>query len=93
MSRVTKSSVEIAAPRRKRRPGRTKSLGVFVAGRDVVLGHKVERTEIVSDAELSRKLAWRQGQLIYSRPASGRRHQPDIGRYSGHRDRTRRSRA
>jgi transmembrane sensor len=31
-----------------------------------VFGQKVERAEVVSDAELSRKLAWRQGQLIYS---------------------------
>lgn len=64
--RVTKGSVEIAAPRRRGGADGPKSLGVFVAGRDVVLGHKVERTEVVSDAELSRKLAWRQGQLIYS---------------------------
>lgn len=62
--RVTKGSVEIAAPRHK---GKTsKSLGVVVAGHDVVFGQKIERAETVSDAELSRKLAWRQGQLIYS---------------------------
>jgi transmembrane sensor len=80
--RVTKGSVEIAAsaPEGKGSDG-TKSLGVVVAGRDVVFGQKIERAEVVSDAELSRKLAWRQGQLIYS-------GQPladvlaDIGRYS-----------
>ena len=64
--RVTKGSVEIAAPARRGGADGPKSLGVLVAGRDVVFGRKVERTELVSDAELSRKLAWRQGQLIYS---------------------------
>lgn len=65
--RVTKGSVEIAA--RRTRKGEVSdeanSLGVVVAGRDVVFGQKIERAEVVSDAELSRKLAWRQGQLIY----------------------------
>ena len=56
-------------------------LGIVVAGHDVVFGQKIERAEVVSDADLGRKLAWRQGQLIYS-------GQPlvevlaDIGRYS-----------
>jgi transmembrane sensor len=62
--RVTKGSVEIAAPRRKGRS--SKSLGVVVAGQDIVFGQKIERAQTVSDAELDRKLAWRQGQLIYS---------------------------
>lgn len=80
--RVTKGSVEIAARTRKGKvSGKAKSLGVVVAGHDVVFGQKIERAETVSDAELGRKLAWRQGQLIYS-------GQPlaevlaDIGRYS-----------
>jgi transmembrane sensor len=64
--KVTKGSVEIAAPARRGNRDGAKSLGVFAAGRDVVFGHKVERAELISDAELSRKLAWRQGQLIYS---------------------------
>jgi transmembrane sensor len=65
--RVTKGSVEIAA-----RPGegqaslRPKSLGILSAGQDVLFGQKIERAEVLSDAELGRKLAWRQGQLIYS---------------------------
>ncbi|HKQ10242.1 MAG TPA: FecR domain-containing protein [Rhizomicrobium sp.] len=65
--RVTKGSVEIAAstPGGKVSDG-TKSLGVIAAGRDVVFGQTIERSELVSDAELGRKLAWRQGQLIYS---------------------------
>jgi|GEM_PF-442977 len=65
--RVTKGSVEIAARTRKGKvSGEAKSLGVVVAGHDVVFGEKIERTQIVSDADLGRKLAWRQGQLIYS---------------------------
>lgn len=65
--RVTKGRVEIAAPAGGGRGSDdVKSLGVVVAGRDVVFGQKVERAEVVSDAELGRKLAWRQGQLIYS---------------------------
>jgi transmembrane sensor len=80
--RVTKGSVEIAARTRKGKvSGQSKSLGVIEAGRDVVFGQKIEHSAVVSDAELGRKLAWRQGQLIYS-------GQPlaevlaDIGRYS-----------
>jgi len=65
--RVTKGSVEIAARTRKGKASHeAKSLGVVVAGRDVVFGQRIERAEVVSDAELGRKLAWRQGQLIYS---------------------------
>src|SRR6185295_1307804 len=79
--RVTKGSVEIAASAGGKGSDGAKSLGVVVAGRDVVFGQKIERAEVVSDAELSRKLAWRQGQLIYA-------GQPlaevlaDVGRYS-----------
>jgi transmembrane sensor len=66
--RVTKGSVEIAArtTRRGKLTSEPKSLGVVVAGHDVVFGQKIEHAEVVSDAELGRKLAWRQGQLIYS---------------------------
>jgi transmembrane sensor len=65
--RVAKGSVEIAARTRKGKiSDEAKSLGVIEAGRDVVFGQKIERSAVVSDAELGRKLAWRQGQLIYS---------------------------
>jgi transmembrane sensor len=65
--RVAKGSVEIAAPNREGKVSDdAKSLGVLVAGQDVVFGEKIERSAVVSDAELGRKLAWRQGQLIYS---------------------------
>jgi transmembrane sensor len=80
--RVTKGSVEIAAPAREGLASdRAKSLGILSAGQDVLFGQKIERAEVLSDAELGRKLAWRQGQLIYA-------GQPlaevlaDIGRYS-----------
>ena len=80
--RVTKGSVEIAA---KAAGGavadNAKSLGILEAGRDVVFGQKIERSEVVSDAELGRKLAWRQGQLIYSGQPLGD-VLDDISRYS-----------
>jgi transmembrane sensor len=75
--RVTKGSVEISASV----SDKAKSLGVLEAGRDVVFGQKIERSQTVSDAELGRKLAWRQGQLIYSgQPLS--EVLADISRYS-----------
>ena len=80
--RVTKGRVEIAARAGADPVSRgAKSLGILSAGQDVLFGQKIERAETVSDVELDRKLAWRQGQLIYS-------GQPladvlaDIGRYS-----------
>jgi transmembrane sensor len=80
--RVTKGRVEIATPAPEGKVSdEAKSLGVIAAGSDVVFGQKIERSEVMSDAELGRKLAWRQGQLIYA-------GQPlaevlaDIGRYS-----------
>lgn len=63
--RVTKGSVEISASAAGG-PAKEKSLGVLQAGRDVVFGQRIVHSEVMSDAELSRKLAWRQGQLIYS---------------------------
>jgi transmembrane sensor len=65
--RVTKGRVEIAALANEGQDSsRAKSLGILSAGQDVLFGQKIERAEVVSEAELSRKLAWRQGQLIYS---------------------------
>ena len=65
--RVTKGRVEIAARasegQASRRP---KSLGILSAGQDVLFGQKIEHTAVLSETELDRKLAWRQGQLIYS---------------------------
>jgi len=80
--RVTKGRVEIAARAGEGQASlRAKSLGILSAGQDVLFGQKIERAEIVSDAELGRKLAWRQGQLIYSgQPLS--EVLDDISRYS-----------
>ncbi|HKU63518.1 MAG TPA: FecR domain-containing protein [Rhizomicrobium sp.] len=65
--RVTKGSVEISASAAEGLGSdNAKSLGVIEAGRDVVFGQKIEHSAVISDAELGRKLAWRQGQLIYS---------------------------
>jgi transmembrane sensor len=61
---VTKGSVEVAAGGQV--PGGAKSLGVIVAGHGIVLGQKVARIEPVSSTDLGRKLAWRQGELIYT---------------------------
>lgn len=65
--RVTKGRVEIAALASAGATShQAKNLGILSAGEDVLFGQKIEHAEVVSDAELSRKLAWRQGQLIYS---------------------------
>lgn len=78
---VTKGSVEVAPTIAAPVAGGAKKPSVLVAGQNVVLDQKAESTEIVSSNDLGRKLAWRQGQLIYT-------GQPlkdvlaDIGRYS-----------
>ena len=65
--RVTKGSVEIAASTSKGAVSdNVKSLGVVGAGQDVLFGQRIERSAVMSEAELGRKLAWRQGQLIYA---------------------------
>ena len=64
--RVTKGSVEVAPAGGRAVAGAEKGLGILIAGHDVVLGEKVERSEVVSSADMGRKLAWRQGQLIYT---------------------------
>lgn len=62
---VTKGSVEVT-PAHAGTSGAVKSLGILEAGQNIVLGEKVERTETVSSADMGRKLAWRQGDLIYT---------------------------
>jgi transmembrane sensor len=63
---VTKGSVEVMTAASAHVAGDAKSLGVIAAGHDIVLGQKVERAEVVANADLGRKLAWRQGELIYT---------------------------
>jgi transmembrane sensor len=79
--RVTKGSVEVAPASSAQAADDAKSLGILVAGHDIVLGQKVERAEVVSSADMGRKLAWRQGQLIYTGQPLGE-VLADISRYS-----------
>ncbi len=60
---VTKGSVEVTPASAS---GAVKSLGILEAGQNIVLGQKVERAETVSSTDMGRKLAWRQGDLIYT---------------------------
>lgn len=78
---VTKGSVEVKPANGTPVSGDAKGLGVVTAGHDIVLGQQVERAEPVSDIDLGRKLAWRQGQLIYTgQPLS--EVLADVSRYS-----------
>jgi transmembrane sensor len=79
--RVTKGSVEVAAAAGEHVSGAPKSLGVIVAGQDIVLGLKVARPEVVASADMGRKLAWRQGELIYTGQPLGE-VLADVSRYS-----------
>lgn len=78
---VTKGSVEVTPADRGRVSGPAKSPSVIVAGQNIVLGETVERAKVVSTPDLGRKLAWRQGQLIYTgQPLS--EVLADVSRYS-----------
>ena len=79
--RVTKGSVEVAPAGGAHAADDAKSLGILVAGHDIVLGQKIERAEVVSSADMGRKLAWRQGQLIYTGQPLGE-VLADVSRYS-----------
>ena len=63
---VTKGSVEVRPADGGQVSGLAKSLGIIAAGQNIVLGEKLERAKIVASPDLGRKLAWRQGQLIYT---------------------------
>jgi transmembrane sensor len=78
---VTKGSVEVTPASGAHGLGPAKSPDVVVAGQDIVLGQKVERAEAVPSADMGRKLAWRQGQLIYTGQPLGQ-VLADISRYS-----------
>ena len=78
---VTTGSVEVTSANGAHASGAAKSLGVVAAGHNIVLGQKVERAETVSSADLGRKLAWRQGELIYTGQPLGE-VLADISRYS-----------
>jgi transmembrane sensor len=78
---VTKGSVEIMPASDGQGSGAVKSLGILVAGHNMVLGQPVERAEVLSGADMGRKLAWRQGNLIYTGQPL-REVLADISRYS-----------
>jgi transmembrane sensor len=78
---VTKGSVEVAPAGDEHVYGTRKSLGILTAGQNIVLGQKVERAEVVANADLGRKLAWRQGELIYTGQPLGD-VLADVSRYS-----------
>ena len=61
---MTQGSVEVKPANAA--VGAVKGLGILEAGQNIVLGEKVERAETVSSADMGRKLAWRQGDLIYT---------------------------
>ena len=59
-----------------------KRLGVFTAGTSVVFDQQVERSEQMSEEDMSRKLSWREGALDYDgEPLS--KVLADFSRYSG----------
>jgi transmembrane sensor len=78
---VTKGRVEVMTATGEHVSGDVKSLGVVAAGHDIVLGQKVERAEVVASADLGRRLAWRQGELIYTGQPLGE-VLADVSRYS-----------
>jgi transmembrane sensor len=78
---VTKGSVEVKAANDGLVSDAEKSLRVLAAGHRIVLGQKVERPEVVSNADMGRQLAWRQGELIYTGQPLGE-VLADVSRYS-----------
>lgn len=78
---VTKGSVEVAPANGAHVAGTAKSGSVVVAGHNIVLGQKIERAKAVSSADMGRKLAWRQGELVYTGQPLGQ-VLADVSRYS-----------
>ena len=63
---VTKGSVAVAPVHDGQDPGAAASPDVIVAGHRVVLDKTIEPVQRVSSIAMGRKLAWRQGELIYT---------------------------
>lgn len=78
---VTKGSVEVAPANGAHVSGTAKSGSVVVAGHNIVLGQQIERAKAVSSADMGRKLAWRQGELVYTGQPLGQ-VLADVSRYS-----------
>jgi transmembrane sensor len=78
---VTKGSVEVAPANGAHVSGTAKSGSIVVAGHNIVLGQQIERAKAVSSADMGRKLAWRQGELVYTGQPLGQ-VLADVSRYS-----------
>ena len=78
---VAKGSVELA--RSSSASGSSeKRLGVFTAGYSIAFDEKIERSDQISQEDMSRKLSWREGTLDYDgEPLS--KVMADFSRYSG----------
>jgi len=65
---VARGSVEISAitPKSGASGSAAQRLATVNAGQDVLFDRKIEHSERISDADLNRRLAWRQGVLIYA---------------------------
>jgi len=63
---VTRGSVEVRPADGAHVADPVRKLGVITAGHNIVLGERVARAVTVSSADMGRKLAWRQGELIYN---------------------------
>lgn len=62
---VLRGNVELAALMQASSPGE-RHLGVLAAGQNAVFDRGVDRLSLVSDAAINRRLAWRQGVLVYA---------------------------
>jgi transmembrane sensor len=63
---VVKGNVELAALARDSGEMHEQHLGNLAAGQNAVFSRKVDRLSLVSDTLINRRLAWRQGVLVYS---------------------------
>jgi len=78
---VAKGSVELARSNNASGPSE-KKLGVFGAGTSIAFDEKIERSEQISQEDMSRRLSWREGVLDYDgEPLS--KVLADFTRYSG----------
>jgi transmembrane sensor len=78
---IAKGSVELAHSS-SASPASEQKLGVFTAGYSIAFDQKIERSEQLSQADMSRKLSWRDGALDYDgEPLS--KVLADFSRYTG----------
>jgi transmembrane sensor len=63
---VTKGAVELAVLAEAAQPTKAQRLGVLTQGQNAVFDDKIEYLRPLSDTEINRQLAWRQGVLVYA---------------------------